>query len=650
MLIFEFHINPKIKNTALNSFHYNSFNSEQKPYENSAKKPANELYLANYSTISNQDTKITDFNNLLATEIKKNYYSKKSFQQIFKKINNFLQKQIKTNNIFWFNNLNIAVLNIISKKNSYDINFTKTGNVKFLLIREKQISNIAIELESKNLFESIASGQLLENDKILILSNEIFSAFTYFKKQNILEEIANLDLFDHKKIKKILRKHKKNLNHTTGICIFISLNKKNLSLYEKQKYTFFFNSIHNNSKFDKNFLKNFNLLTQLKKKWPRSDLGHFSVSNFLKQTKLKLTRASFVNFNLSFFAFLKKISIILKKFLFSKFALFAFILILILFFGSSIFKQDEKKQVEHHQEQLKEIKTKIIQAESFLIIDNQKQAKILFQDAWEQINNLTNQDETTDQSFNEIKKTIESHINDFNQIEKIENPFVLQEQIPKDLLAREKYNLTSFWKNSILVFENPNQLIKLKNNEIQEKIFLSNLDTNFNPQNFCVYFSNLYFLNTISGEIIKYAGNSKQNETNIANIKWEKPKIWLQSDSLINAKSITMDNNIWILSSENKIHRYYAGQYKQTLEINIFPELKNPKKIYTSPTLSYFYILDASENRIIILDKKSLIDNNAKIIKQYTSEKFNNLIDFSISTDEKTIYLLNNSLIYKIAL
>ena len=197
MLIFEFHINPKIKNTALNSFYYNSLNPKQEKRENSV----SELYIANLSATSNKDTKIIDFNNSLVAEIKKNYYSKKNFQQIFKKINNFLQKQIKINNVFWFNNLNVAVLNIIPKTNLYNINFTKTGNIKFLLIREKQIINIAENLESKNLFESIASGQLLENDKILILSNEIFSAFTYFKKQDILQEIANLDLFEHKKIK-----------------------------------------------------------------------------------------------------------------------------------------------------------------------------------------------------------------------------------------------------------------------------------------------------------------------------------------------------------------------------------------------------------------------------------------------------------------
>ena len=113
---------------------------------------------------------------------------------------------------------------------------------------------------------------------------------------------------------------------------------------------------------------------------------------------------------------------------------------------------------------------------------------------------------------------------------------------------------------------------------------------------------------------------------------------------------MTMDNSVWLLNTENKIDRYYAGKHKQTLEINIFPELKNPKKIHTSPSLSYFYILDASENRIIVLDKKSLMDNNSKIIKQFTSEKFNNLIDFSVSANEKTIYLLNNSIIYKIKL
>ncbi|MEA3295999.1 MAG: hypothetical protein U9Q27_02575 [Patescibacteria group bacterium] len=644
MLIFEFYINPKIKNTALNSFCYNSFDAKQKTREDIEKKSASELYIAHFARVSEKNAKIIDFNNLLAQEIKKNFYLKKNLRQIFKKINFYLQKQIKNNNIFWFNNLNIAVLNIIPKKNLYNVNFTKTGNIKFLLIREKQIINIAENLESKNLFEGIASGQLLKNDKILILSNEIFSAFTYFKKQNILDEIANLDLFDYKKIKKILEKHKKNLNSVTGICAFISLDKKNLALNEKQKYTFFFNSCHNEPKFNKNSLKlflttkNFSKFFQIK-----------TSTNFIKQIKKqKWSKDALACFMTNITKTALEIFANLKKFLFSKFGLCAFILIFILMFGSFIFKENEEKQIKQTQEQLEEIKTKILRAESFLIINNEKQAKILFQEAWEKINNLTNQDETTKQSVNEIKKTIENHINDFNQIKKIENPFVWQDIIPEKLFAREKYNLTSSWKNSILVFESPNQLTRLKNNEIQEKIFLADLTADFNPQNFCVYSSNLYFLNTVSGEIIKYAGNSLRDNTEIKKIKWEKPKIWTQSNSLINAKSMTMDNSVWILNSENKIDRYYAGRYEQTLEINIFPKLKNLEKIYTSPSLSYFYILDPSENRIIVLDKKSLIDNNSKVIKQFTSEKFNNLIDFSISTNEKTIYLLNNSIIYKI--
>jgi len=105
-----------------------------------------------------------------------------------------------------------------------------------------------------------------------------------------------------------------------------------------------------------------------------------------------------------------------------------------------------------------------------------------------------------------------------------------------------------------------------------------------------------------------------------------------------------VDGSIWILTKDNTIERFYTGKLQETINIEIFPFVTNLSKIFTSSQLTYLYILEPEQNRIIILDK------SGQIIKQYQSEKFNNLLDFSISQDGKTIWLLNSLTLYKINL
>jgi DNA-binding beta-propeller fold protein YncE len=142
-----------------------------------------------------------------------------------------------------------------------------------------------------------------------------------------------------------------------------------------------------------------------------------------------------------------------------------------------------------------------------------------------------------------------------------------------------------------------------------------------------------------SGEIVKY--NVRENEEELS------PETWLKETTekkAINAISMAIDENIWVLNKEENItiERYYLGLFKDTISLNIFPELENPTKIWTSPQNPYFYILEPKNNRLIILNKQG------EIFKQYQSEKFNHLLDFALSEDGKTIYVLNSSKVYQI--
>jgi len=130
----------------------------------------------------------------------------------------------------------------------------------------------------------------------------------------------------------------------------------------------------------------------------------------------------------------------------------------------------------------------------------------------------------------------------------------------------------------------------------------------------------------------------------VSGYNWEKlePKLWLDKNQNLpdNPKSIAIDGSIWILAGDNSISRYYAGALQEKFELNIFPEEKNFIKLYLKPPLPYIYLLESEGKRIILLNKQR------EIIKQYQSDKFDNLKDLAVSADGKIIYVLNGSTLY----
>ena len=196
----------------------------------------------------------------------------------------------------------------------------------------------------------------------------------------------------------------------------------------------------------------------------------------------------------------------------------------------------------------------------------------------------------------------------------------------------QKFNLATLFNNSPLFFLKPNKLTVLEENQLREvqKIQLPHSNSNF--ISFSSYLTNLYFLDGERGEIAKYPYSG--------NFQWGSPQLWLSSNTF-NLKSISVDGSVWALTKENEIRRYYAGTLQEVLNLEIFPLPEGFSKIVTSPALPYLYILEPVQKRVIILNK------SGGVIKQYQSEKFDNLLDFTVSKNGRNIYLLNGTKIYK---
>lgn len=157
----------------------------------------------------------------------------------------------------------------------------------------------------------------------------------------------------------------------------------------------------------------------------------------------------------------------------------------------------------------------------------------------------------------------------------------------------------------------------------------------FNFDLFLSYLSNLYFLDKKTCKIIKYPylGESTRGL----------PQVWKETDVYCkDPKSMAIDGSIWLLNGDNSILRYRTGAYQETFRPDIFPLIENVTKIETKPNVPYLFLLEPIKKRVIVIDK------TGGFIKQFQSQKFDNLTDFAISGNGDIIYLKNNSKIYKI--
>ncbi len=238
MQIFELYFNPKLNEDRF----FDSFVYEP---ENIYEKKLGSLHIVGeLKNALPQNSKLLDN---LTSAIKGKYYTisfnlpERAVSEGLKKANEFLAEEVKKENVSWLGNLNYSLVSI---KNS-DLIFTKTGDIKILLIRGGQIMDIGKNLDLQEIdpyplkiFFNIVSGKLVLNDIILILTKDIYA---FFLQQNILKNIAQSESLNEKKIKEIMPQSlfsKREGVKISGICLLVVLDQKT-SIEKKPKEIFF---------------------------------------------------------------------------------------------------------------------------------------------------------------------------------------------------------------------------------------------------------------------------------------------------------------------------------------------------------------------------------------------------------------------------
>jgi len=679
MQVFEFHFNPPRKDklaSGKEDLVFDTFCFEPK---NVYEKRMGGLYMA--GVLKNILPQNARFLEILAEKIKDKYYKtasstpEKSLRESLRIANEHLEKIAKEGDVGWLGNLSFAV---ISLKNQ-ELNFTKVGDFKTLLVRKGQIIDIdqrlkfdGIEPYPLKIFGNIVSGKLAENDIILILSGNVYQAFI---KENLLNDIARKSTSE---FNNILNGKKEQLIKLSGICLLIVLSKEEAAkeretITEKKALRIFsFKEVFNPllrmvRKIRIPKLK----LPKLKISLPKIGLPKAKVrvsSRPDKKNKLpSLSPARLRLFRVSD-GLKKKVTLIL-------------VLILILTVGFFIFQKEEERNIEVYQAQIDQIQEKIELADSYFILSEynplaKKNANALYKEAWDEISPLLAVSlripKTIGNQASELKNTVSEKLYRLNKLVEIPEPelvfeFKAKEFIPQKLLySKDKiYSFTSHSENvfkldvkerqgemvetnqkfseaalladSIMFFAKPNEITMFKEGKFQETIHLQELFSETELASPSFYKSSLYFLDKKNGSIAKYPFVSESGFGNPES--WLAPGIKTATDF----KSMAVDGSIWVLTKKNSIERYYAGQLQETIILEIFPEPKNFSRIFTAPELPHLYILEPEQKRVVILDKAG------QIVRQYQSEKFDNLISFSLSEDGKTIYLLNGLKVYSIS-
>jgi len=661
--VFEFYFNPKIKPDLL----FDSFCYEP---ENIYERRVGSLYMV--GVFKNVLPRNLRFLDNLVKVIKERYYiptlhsPEKSLKESLKSANEFLERTAKSGNVGWLGNLSFTVLSL----RNFELNFTKVGDLKIYLIRGGQIIDIdkklrfeEIEPYPLKIFCNIVSGKLAENDIVLVLTKEVLD---YFQGQNLLNEIAQILPFEEKKLREILDKRRGDLSKISGICLLIFLSKE---ISAKKRETILPSPKEFSLK--EVFSPIVNYFKNLIKK-PRLPILKFPSIKFprLKPPKLFAPRPQFA---------------------YNKNLVFILALVFFLVIGFFVSRQEEERQFKIYQNNLNQIQEKVNQAESFLILkENRPQAlqnaNVLLKEGWEELSPLTKIAPTLPQNLSiqifSLENVISQNLYQLNKLVEIEEPKLLFEFTPKEFVPQKmtffngelyffspyaenlfrlnlpaqilpgktwageeakgelikitgKFNLAAPIDDSIAFFSKPNQLTILKGRE-QSSSSLGEPYSDFNFNALSSFKGNLYFLDSKKGELIKYPAPISEGENF--------PQIWLspQTKKALGAKSFAIDGLIWVLNKDNSISKYSASDFRETIKLDIFPEIKDFSKIFTSSALPYLYLLEPEQNRVVILNK------SGGIVKQFQSEKFDNLLDFAVSKEGETIWLLNGLKVYQI--
>lgn len=151
---------------------------------------------------------------------------------------------------------------------------------------------------------------------------------------------------------------------------------------------------------------------------------------------------------------------------------------------------------------------------------------------------------------------------------------------------------------------------------------------------FQLYLERLYVLMADNNQI--YRLNSRGNDF-ITKTPWIQEEVQLG-----NAIDLAVTGDVLVLKNNGQLQKFYLNHSEDFSLADIDPALDNASLLRVST--DSFFIFDKNSKRLVIFNKEGVL------LRQFRLPSLNNLKDFSISSDNKTAYFLNDDAVYKINL
>lgn len=161
----------------------------------------------------------------------------------------------------------------------------------------------------------------------------------------------------------------------------------------------------------------------------------------------------------------------------------------------------------------------------------------------------------------------------------------------------------------------------------------SGIDGMASIEDICSYNENLYAISAASGQIVKMRPQGLGFEAGT-------PWITAKTTDLSQAKAITVDGNVWVLTANSGIIVFKSGRETPWSHAAIDPAIAKPIDIWTDLDSKYLYILDGSDGRVVVMDKEK-----GGIVAQYVAN-LPGVVSFVVRENENRILLTTPTAVY----
>jgi hypothetical protein len=246
-----------------------------------------------------------------------------------------------------------------------------------------------------------------------------------------------------------------------------------------------------------------------------------------------------------------------------------------------------------------------------------------------------NQSPNLNRQLTDLLKQIKEQILPTVQISRLKEESVdIKESPILKAIIDHKSTLSAVEDASNIYLLSPESIITLDKVNGKEKTVIKNENDWKEGIALGTYNGNLYVLDKKDG-IVKFV---------VAENGYGKASYFQDSKpDLSNAVSMSVDGSIWILSANGQIAKYTKGKQEQFLAK--LPEtLNKPVLIYTTTDVNNLYIIDSGKSTLFQLQKDGTLKST------YTASVLSSTTAFTVSTDEKTVYVLSKDKVYKLNL